>query len=60
MRKTKIICTLGPACDDEEMLRKMIKNGVEFYALKEANALELLNINHYEDYLKIKKEINKN
>jgi molybdenum cofactor cytidylyltransferase len=42
------------------ILRKMIKNGVEFYALKEANALELLNINHYEDYLKIKKEINKN
>ena len=29
MRKTKIICTLGPACDDEEMLRKMIKNGLD-------------------------------
>lgn len=39
------------------ILRKMIKDGVEFYALKEANDLELLNINHYEDYLKIKKEI---
>ena len=42
------------------ILRKMIKNGVEFYALKEDNDLELLNINHYEDYLKIKKEIEKN
>lgn len=28
MRKTKIICTLGPACDSEEMLRKLIKCGM--------------------------------
>lgn len=41
------------------ILRKMISNNVEFYALKEENELELLNINHYEDYLKIKKEIEK-
>ncbi len=29
MRKTKIICTLGPACDNEEMLKEMIKNGLD-------------------------------
>ena len=29
MRKTKIICTLGPACDDEKMLKNMIKNGLD-------------------------------
>ena len=29
MRKTKIICTLGPACDDEQMLKNMIKNGLD-------------------------------
>ena len=29
MRKTKIICTLGPACDDDEMLKKMILNGLD-------------------------------
>lgn len=28
MRRTKIICTLGPACRDEETLAKMIKNGM--------------------------------
>ncbi len=39
------------------ILRKMIKDGVEFYALKEDNELELLNINHYEDYLKIKEKM---
>ncbi len=29
MRKTKIICTLGPACDDESTLKNMIKNGLD-------------------------------
>ncbi len=29
MRKTKIICTLGPACDNEEMLKQMILNGLD-------------------------------
>ena len=29
MRKTKIICTLGPACDDEKTLKKMIQNGLD-------------------------------
>ena len=29
MRKTKIICTLGPACDDDELLKQMIKNGLD-------------------------------
>lgn len=28
MRKTKIICTLGPACSDEETIRNMIKSGM--------------------------------
>lgn len=49
-------------CEDDNLnpiLRKMIKDGVDFYALKEANNLELLNINHYSDYLEIKKEIEK-
>lgn len=28
MRKTKIVSTLGPACDDENILRQMIRNGI--------------------------------
>jgi len=28
MLKTKIICTLGPATDDEEVLRKLMQNGM--------------------------------
>lgn len=29
MRKTKIVCTLGPACDDAGMLRQMIQAGMD-------------------------------
>ena len=28
MRKTKIICTLGPACDSEEMIEKLMLAGM--------------------------------
>ena len=29
MRRTKIICTLGPAVDDEKMIKKLIVNGMD-------------------------------
>lgn len=28
MRKTKIVCTIGPACDDEQILREMCRAGM--------------------------------
>ena len=35
------------------ILRKMFDDGFVFYGIKEKNELELLNINHYDDYLKL-------
>ena len=29
MRKTKIICTLGPATDDDAILKKLIESGMD-------------------------------
>ncbi len=29
MKKTKIVCTLGPATDDDNILRELIKNGMD-------------------------------
>lgn len=34
------------------ILRKMFSDGYEFFAINEKNKKELININHYEDYLK--------
>ena len=28
MKKTKIVCTMGPSVDNEEMLEKLIDNGM--------------------------------
>ena len=28
IKKTKIVCTLGPASDKEEILRELVKNGL--------------------------------
>ena len=28
MRRTKIICTMGPACSNEETLEKMVRSGI--------------------------------
>ena len=28
MRKTKIVCTIGPACSNEEMMEKMLRSGM--------------------------------
>lgn len=33
MRKTKIVCTIGPACANEETLTEMIKSGMDFARL---------------------------
>lgn len=33
MNKTKIVCTLGPACDDEEILAKMLRAGMRIARL---------------------------
>ena len=33
MRKTKIICTLGPASEDSEIIRQMIEAGTDLFRL---------------------------
>ena len=35
------------------ILRKIFDDGYKFYGIKEKNEKELLNINHYDDYLKL-------
>ena len=34
MRKTKLICTIGPACEDEQILEEMCLAGMNVARLK--------------------------
>lgn len=45
MRKTKIICTLGPATDNEEVMRKLIESGMNVARFNFSHA-------DYEEHLK--------
>ena len=38
MRKTKIVCTLGPACDTQEKLEALIKAGMNVARLNMSHA----------------------
>lgn len=49
----------GADCNLNPILRNMIADGVKFYGIKASDDVELLNINHYSEYLKIKDIIEK-
>lgn len=38
MKKTKIIATLGPACDDKNILREMVNNGLNVFRINMSHA----------------------
>lgn len=57
MRKTKIICTLGPAVDDEDMIRKLILAGMNAarfnfsHGTHESHLAQLQKLRHVRDEL---------
>lgn len=59
MRKTKIICTLGPAVDSEEMIRKLILAGMNAarfnfsHGTHESHLAQLTKLKHVRDELGI-------
>ena len=57
MRKTKIICTLGPACDDEEILKKMIKEGLDCARLNFSHGTHAEQKVRMERVKKVRKEL---
>ncbi len=58
MRKTKIICTLGPACDDEETLKQMIAEGLDCARLNFSHGTHAEQKVRMERIKKIRKELN--
>ncbi len=55
-KKTLIKYLLGKKDNLNPILREMVADGIVLYAVQSRNDLELININRYEDYLKIVKE----
>lgn len=59
MRKTKIICTLGPAVDDEATIRKLIETGMNAarfnfsHGTHESHRAQLLKLKHARDEMGI-------
>lgn len=59
MRKTKIICTLGPAVDSDEMLEKMIENGLDCARLNFSHGSYEEHLVRIERVKKLRKKLNK-
>jgi len=60
MRKTKIICTVGPATKNEATLKKMIKGGMDIARINTSHSNSDEVIELVEKIRKISKEFNKN
>ncbi|MDQ5983546.1 MAG: Pyruvate kinase [Eubacteriales bacterium SKADARSKE-1] len=57
MRKTKIVCTLGPATDNEDTLRNLILNGMNVARLNMSHQTEILRKNRINSLKKLRKEL---
>ncbi|MEG0585163.1 MAG: pyruvate kinase [Christensenellaceae bacterium] len=59
MRKTKIICTLGPACEDEKMMRKMLEAGMDVARFNFSHGDHAVQLERIKKIRKLSKEMNK-
>lgn len=58
MRKTKIICTLGPATDDENVLRELMLNGMDVARLNMSHQTHEVHKVRIDTIKKLRKELN--
>lgn len=58
MRKTKIVCTLGPAAEEEEVLRKMIKSGMDVARFNFSHGTHEIQKRRFAVIDKLRKELN--
>ena len=57
MRKTKIICTVGPATDDENILRSMIEKGMNVARLNFSHGEYDTHEARFNEVVKIRNEL---
>ena len=59
MRKTKIICTLGPSTDDEKVLRELMLNGMDVARINMSHQTHDTHKIKIDAVKKLRKELNK-
>lgn len=57
MRKTKIVCTIGPACESEERLREMMLAGMNVARFNFSHGTQAEQKEKYERVIKVRKEL---
>ena len=58
MRKTKIICTLGPSTDDREVLRQLCQNGMDVARLNFSHQNHETHLKRLQTLMEVRKEMN--
>ena len=58
MRKTKIVCTLGPSTDDENVLRELISNGMNVARFNFSHGTHEGHLERYNTLKKLREELN--
>lgn len=58
MRKTKIICTLGPATDDDKVLRELITSGMDVARFNFSHASHEEHLERFKKVEKLREELN--
>lgn len=58
MRKTKIICTLGPATDNEQVLRELMLNGMDVVRINMSHQTHEIQLERVNMVKKLREELN--
>ncbi|NMB65700.1 MAG: pyruvate kinase, partial [Spirochaetes bacterium] len=58
MRKTKIVCTIGPASESKEMIIQLVKAGMNVARLNMSHSTQELHAQHIALIREVSKELN--
>ena len=60
MKKTKIVCTIGPSTDDENIMRELMKNGMDVARFNFSHSDHSVHKARFETVSRLRKELGVN